>query len=350
MAMPIATLSSSSSTFKIPSFSSLTLRNHKQPISPFSLPIQTQLSNSKFTHERFGLFVYSNNKNLGLCLNAGKGERSNSVVDDNDDAEILARGESTMPERFRYLTKEAPDPPVRWPWFIALGFLVYAWRAVLFELANWKNGALAVVSFVSYLLKLLLAVIFHFIGDPVTSLIRFLETLIYMVRAYYSGIVSYAPVPELTTIIVLSSAVLAIAEAAAPNSITSQPYLLTISGLIGYAAVRNYISEPLFWTLLLGLYGFSLLFKRRDHVTSALPSAAVLAAIGEPWVRVLVMFAYLALAISHHSRKLIEGKEEVNVVATGRKVPVPLFCAALAIGIRLAAKWAGYRHLTWMVV
>lgn len=35
-----------------------------------------------------------------------------------DEAEEESRGESTMPERFRYLTKEAPDPPVRWPWFV----------------------------------------------------------------------------------------------------------------------------------------------------------------------------------------------------------------------------------------
>lgn len=35
-----------------------------------------------------------------------------------DEAEKEARGESTLPERFRYLTKEAPDPPVRWPLFV----------------------------------------------------------------------------------------------------------------------------------------------------------------------------------------------------------------------------------------
>jgi len=35
-----------------------------------------------------------------------------------DEAEKEARGNSTMPERFRYLTKEVPSPPVRWPWFV----------------------------------------------------------------------------------------------------------------------------------------------------------------------------------------------------------------------------------------
>ncbi|CAL1406723.1 unnamed protein product [Linum trigynum] len=275
-----------------------------------------------------------------------EGEINNGV---EDDSQKMAREETTMPDRFRYLTKEAPDPPLRWPWFVALGFLIYSWRAVLFELGNWKKGALSVIGFVGYLLKLLLALIFHFIGDPITSLIRTLETGFYMVRAFYSRILHYTPVPEFTTMIVLSSAVLAIAEAAVPNSVSSQSYLLTLSGLIGYAAVGNYISEPLFWTLLLGVYTFSRLVKKRDDVTSALPAATVLTAIGEPWVRVLVMTSYVALAIYHHSKNRTKG-EEGEVVARGKQVPAPLLCAGLAIGIKIAAKWAGYRHLTWMVV
>lgn len=161
---------------------------------------------------------------------------------------------------------------------------------------------------------------------------------------------AYAPIPELTVIIILASAVLAIAEAAVPDAVSSQPHLLTLAGLIGYAAVRSYISEPFLWTLLLGMYGYSRLIKKKDDVTSALPVAAVLAAIGEPWIRIVVVALYIALAISHHYKKLSEGKEEVEVLATDRKVPLPLLGAALAIGIRVAAKWAGYRHLTWMTV
>ncbi|XP_048141723.1 uncharacterized protein LOC125316706 [Rhodamnia argentea] len=266
-----------------------------------------------------------------------------------DEAERAARGESTMPERFRHLNREAPDPPIRWPLFVALAFLIYAWRAVLFELSNWKKAALAIVGFVGYLLKLALALIFHFIGDPITFTIRCIETAIYSVRAFYSGIVAYAPVPELTVIIMLASAVVAIGEAVVPNCVSSQPYSLTVAGLIGYAAVRGYISEPALWTLLVGLYGFSRVIKKRDNVSSVLPAAAVMAAIGEPWVRVVVIASYLALAISHHSRQLSEGKE-VEEVGTNRRVPMPLFVAALAIGIRVAAKWVGHRHLTWMIV
>lgn len=220
----------------------------------------------------------------------------------------------------------------------------------MWELSNWKNAALAVVSFVGYLLKLTLALIFHFIGDPITSLIRCIETALYTIRAFYSSIVTYAPVSELTGIIILASAVLAIAEATVPDSVNSQPYLLTVSGLIGFAAVKDFISEPFFWTLLVGLFAFARLVRKRDYVSSALPVAAVLAAVGQTWVRVLVMASFTALAISHHSRKLSDGKEEDEVAATSRRLPVPLLCASLAIGIRLAAQWAGYRHLTWMIV
>ncbi|KAK4845870.1 hypothetical protein QYF36_010047 [Acer negundo] len=333
------------------SFSRFSLQNCKQYVPSRSCLTKTHSLEPIRTTNFLG---FSGDKRLGFslkgrsgfCVNAENGERGESK---NDEAEKLDRGESTMPERFRHLTKEAPDPPVRWPWFVALVFLVYTWRAVLFELSNWRKAVFGIVRFVGYLLKLALAFIFHFIGDPITSLIQCIETAIYTVRAFYSGIVAYTPIPELSVVIMLASAVLAIAEATAPNSISSQPYVLTVSGLIGYAAVRGYISEPFFWTLLLGIYGFSRLIKKRDDVTSALPVAAVLAAVGEPWVRFVSIGSYLALAIYHHSKKLSEGKEEVEVLATNRRVPLPLLGAALAIGIRVAAKWAGYRHLTWMI-
>lgn len=321
--------------------------SHQKTLSSFPLKIQAfnlkpSLSSLTLSGKRLGL---SRNGKSEFYVNAGNGGEGGGV----DEAERLARGESTMPERFRYLTKEAPDPPVRWPFFVALAFLLYAWRAVLFELSNWRKAAFGIFGFMGYLLKLALALVFHFIGDPITSVIRFIETVIYSIRAFYSGIVAYAPAQELTVIIVLASAVLAIAEATVPNSISCQPYMLTISGLIGYAAVTGYISEPLYWTLLLGLYGFSRLIKKRDDVTSALPVAAVMAAIGEPWVRILVITSYLALAIFHHSKKFSEVKEQTEGVTTERLLPMPLLGAALAIGIHLAAKWAGYRHLTWMI-
>lgn len=234
--------------------------------------------------------------------------------------------------------------------FAAIGFLIYTWRAVLFELYNWKNTAIAIIHFIGYLLKLSLALIFHFIGDPITSTIRFIETTIYTVRAFYSGIVNYTPIPELTLVIMLASVVLAIGEATVPNALNCQPFILTFSGLIGYSVVRGYISEPFFWTLLLGIYGFSRLVKKRDDVTSALPVAAVLSAVGEPWIRFLAMGLYLALAITCHWKKVREEEDELEILKVNRNVPLPLLVAALAIGIRVVAKWAGNRHLTWMIV
>ncbi|KAK6913010.1 hypothetical protein RJ641_022611 [Dillenia turbinata] len=284
-------------------------------------------------------------RNLGFCVRAeknGEGE----VLDEVEEA----RKQSTMPDRFRYLTKEAPDPPVRWPWFVAMFFLIYAWKAVLWELSNWKKLGFAIIGFIGYLVKFSLAVIYQFVGDPITYLLMIMETALYSVRAFYSSIVVYAPVPELTMVIMLSSMVLAIGEATVPNAASSQSFLITLSGLIGYAAVRGFIIEPFFFTLLVGIFAFSRLVKKRDYVSSALPVAAVLAAVGEPWVRVLAIGSYLALAIWQHWNKLSMGKQEVEDVATNRKLPLPLLGVALAIGIRVAAKWAGYRHLTWMIV
>lgn len=317
-----------------------------------SLPLHSflktpQIIDPKRTHVFSGKnFRLSFGEKLGFAIKAENGDKG--VVVGNEEGENEGRGLSTMPERFRYLTQEAPDSPVRWPYFIALGFLVYAWRTVLWELYNWKKAAAGIFHFLGYLSKLALALVFHFIGDPVTSIIRFIEDSFYTVRALYSWVVAYTPISDFTTIIILASTVCAIAEATNPDAVSSQPYLLTLAGITGFAAVRGFISELFFWTLLVGLFGFARFVKKRDYVSAALPAAAVLAAVGEPWVRVVVFALYLALAITHHSNKPSEEKEVEATI--GRRVPIPLLCAAMAIGIRVAAKWAGYRHLTWMIV
>ncbi|XP_027127261.1 uncharacterized protein LOC113782927 [Coffea eugenioides] len=328
-------------SFQKPSFFTPTL-NHSIPFYPSldkANPFKLQGKRLPFG-KNLGV-TFDNKRSFGLFAKAEENEEM-------DKAELEARGQSTMPDRFRPLTKEAPDKPIRWPWFIALAFALYAWRTVLWELSNWKKAVAAIFQFLGYILKLALALVFHFIGDPITSLIRGIETTFYTIRASYSWVIAYAPIPELSTVIVLSSAVLAISEATVPDSVNSQPYMLTLAGLIGLAAVRSYISELFFWILLLGLFSFSRFVKKRDYVSSALPAAAVLAGVGEPWIRIIVLASYLALAIIQHSKQRSDGKEN-EVTGPVRRVPIPLLCAALAIGLRVAAKWAGYRHLTWMI-
>ncbi|KAK6134813.1 hypothetical protein DH2020_031439 [Rehmannia glutinosa] len=328
--------------------------HHSYPSFPFSSSSLTTkakpLNKLQSAHNFYGPFKKSFDgfpvKSCGFMV---KAQNESDFVNNSEKEEMEARGQSSMPERFRYLTKEAPDKPVRWPWLIVLAFMLYAWRTVLWELCNWRKAVGAIGRFLGYISKLSLALIFHFIGDPVTSLIRGVETTFYTIRAFYSGVVAYAPIPELTLIITLTSVVLAISEAAVPDSVNSQPYLLTAAGLVGFAAVTNYISELFFWTLLVGLFVFAKVVKKRDYVSSALPVAAVLAAVGEPWVRVIAMGLFLALAIFHHFSKRVDLKEDEDEGAI-KRVPVPLLCAALAIGVRVAAKWAGYRHLTWMIV
>ncbi|KAL5723107.1 hypothetical protein ACHQM5_006544 [Ranunculus cassubicifolius] len=256
-------------------------------------------------------------RNLGLRVSAQSGEGEEEKVDVDE----AARGDSTMPSRFRYLTKEAPDRPVRWPWLIALAFGIYAWRTVLWELSNWRK-----------------------------AVIRLIETILYAIRSIYSSILAAAPVQELTVIIILTSTLLAIAEAAVPDSANSQPYLLTLAGITGFAAVTDFVSEPVFWLIITGIFGFSRFWKKRDLVTSTLPVAAALAAVGQTWLRVVVMGLYVALAIWHYSRKSEEGGSEVGGVGHGKRIPAPLVVAGLTIGIHVAAKWVRYRHLTWMIV
>lgn len=54
---------------------------------------------------------------LGFAVKAENEDKSGVV---GDESENEARGLSTMPERFRYLNQEAPDPPVRWPYFVGI--------------------------------------------------------------------------------------------------------------------------------------------------------------------------------------------------------------------------------------
>ncbi|GAB2302250.1 hypothetical protein Dimus_036267 [Dionaea muscipula] len=277
-------------------------------------------------------------------------KEENREGDGEDEAKVEDdwRGESTLPERFKYLTKPIPDPPLRWPWFLVggLAVLVYGstWRAVLWELGNWRNTLKGIVHFMGPLLNFFPSLIYYYLGDTI-------ETAMYAIRSLYFGIVSSAPVPELMTIILLVSAVLSIAESTVSDSVSSQPYLLTFSGIYGYAAVRGLISEPFFWALLLGTFLFSRFVEKRDYVTSALPVAAVLASVGEPWIRAVALISFTALAIAHRAKHPAQGSgEEAERKVTARKRPLPLVGVALAIGMRVAAQWAGHRHLTWMIV
>ena len=50
----------------------------------------------------------------------GLGERSGEENDEEDKELQELRKSSTLPARFRHLTKEVPEPPLRWPWFVGL--------------------------------------------------------------------------------------------------------------------------------------------------------------------------------------------------------------------------------------
>lgn len=96
--------------------------NHQLPFS-FSPLTRTAkpLTKLHIAHNFHGPFKNTFNgvssKSFGFIVKAQNG--SDSIYDKEKD-EMEARGQSSMPERFRYLTKEAPDKPVTWPWLIGM--------------------------------------------------------------------------------------------------------------------------------------------------------------------------------------------------------------------------------------
>lgn len=228
----------------------------------------------------------------------------------------------------------------------AVILMIYAWRAVAWELTNWKKAVFSLVGFFAYMAKLGLASIFLLIGDPITALIRFIETVFYSIRSFYSGVVAFAPVQELATIIILTSIILAISETTVEKSVKEQGHLLTIAGVLGYLVVDGSVPVLLFWLLLLGLFCFSRFIQKKDNASAALPVAAAAAAVGEPWLRFLTIVSYVVLASSQLWKSPKRNTDEQSNI----KLPLPLLWAGLAIGVHLAAKWVRYRHLTWMIV
>ena len=84
---------------------SLPLDSSLKPRLDFKLTNRFSEKNSKLSLGR----------NLGVLVKAENGDKGVGEEGENE-----ARGLSTTPERFRYLMQEAPDPPVRWPYFIGI--------------------------------------------------------------------------------------------------------------------------------------------------------------------------------------------------------------------------------------
>lgn len=79
------------------------------------------LNKLQISHSFYGSFKKSVD---GFVVKAQN--ESGSVENGGGEEEMDVRGESSMPERFRYLTKEAPDKPVRWPLLIGkLNFPIF---------------------------------------------------------------------------------------------------------------------------------------------------------------------------------------------------------------------------------
>lgn len=127
--MTLLALSSSLS-----SSSSFFCRNSRIPFSPVSrisflngdnklTPAPPQVLNAGASLRRFGVPGKFPSVRLRVITRCEKEDALNSGIE--NEAEQFARRESTMPDRFRYLTKEAPDSPVIWPWFVGTFMLTF---------------------------------------------------------------------------------------------------------------------------------------------------------------------------------------------------------------------------------
>lgn len=110
---------------KTNSFSRSAFQNHDQivPCPSCSTKIRSHepsLSSSFLGFSRIKRFGLSYSRQWSFSVKSGKGDggESKNSNGSSEEAENLARGESTMPERFRHLTKQAPGRPLRWPWFV----------------------------------------------------------------------------------------------------------------------------------------------------------------------------------------------------------------------------------------
>lgn len=79
---------------------------------------QFQPFRNQVRRKLLGFSVKSPTFPLGRILALNDKGSNGDLFTGLDEAEKEARGNSTMPERFRYLTREVPSPPVRWPWLV----------------------------------------------------------------------------------------------------------------------------------------------------------------------------------------------------------------------------------------
>lgn len=81
-------------------------------------PLNLQHPRSTFSGLDSKKLGFSLGRNIGFAIkakNEEQVERKNSVVDEEFDA-----GQSTMPDRFKHLLKDVPEPPIRWPYYVGM--------------------------------------------------------------------------------------------------------------------------------------------------------------------------------------------------------------------------------------
>lgn len=122
MSMTLSTLFSKT-PIKIPPPEILSRSHHSHNSFPFISSLLTKKANPlnklHISQSFYGPFKkFFNGSPVNVSGFVAKAQNESGPVDNSEKEEMAARGESSMPERFRYLTKEVPEKPVRWPLLI----------------------------------------------------------------------------------------------------------------------------------------------------------------------------------------------------------------------------------------
>ncbi|KAH9322674.1 hypothetical protein KI387_017313, partial [Taxus chinensis] len=221
-------------------------------------------------------------------------------------------------------------------------------KVIVFELLCWLKHGLLGLDFLINKGIMALYTLLNPLVPLAVAVIQGTQWATYIVKEVYALIFNMTSVQAFTEAVVLSSAVLGVGEATKSNAVSSQPYTIGLAGFLGLGAVLGLFSSSIFVALLLALVAFSLLVMKRDRVSSIMPVAAVLAAVAEPWVRVVALASFLTLAIHQHWKS--PEKEQVTPDNGSRykEQPIILRVLSLMVGIAVAAQWLYFRHWIWL--
>ncbi|KAH7332521.1 hypothetical protein KP509_20G092300 [Ceratopteris richardii] len=194
--------------------------------------------------------------------------------------------------------------------------------------------------FVQRLLTVVLVKALLLVKLPITWVLTLAGWSALFARNFYSVVVKTTSVWQTSKILLLLTLVMSIGEATNATAVSGQPWPFVIATAIGVGAVWGLLHHTILVLLLLLLMLYLFVVQKKDSVSAALPSTAVLIALAEPPLKAVAMILYLATAIYTHWRT---PKEESSSPASDTRIVQPLFMVIAAVFVGLTA---GSRYYT----